>query len=314
MNQTENYRINQVTLEEHVNHITPEFPYMANLCDLHFYPGNTFPWHWHNEVEFFYMREGKLEYHLPSGSYTFTKGEGGFINANVLHMTCCEDSLPCIQIEHIFLPQLIGGEERHILMRKYIHPIIENPDFDLFRFDSSKQNHQEIINILRDAYAIYIEKHEGYELDILSKMTLLWKSFFFLTQKQCSPKKLAFHSDRIKTMMEFIAAHYHEKLTLKQIADSSYISVRECCRCFQKTLGQSPFAYLIDYRLRKACNLLSHTQLSITEIGTACGFDSSSYFGKLFREKFGCTPKEYRRQSNHCTLSIHNRKNKEPTI
>ncbi len=46
-------------------------------------------------------------------------------------------------------------------------------------------------------------------------------------------------------MMEFIASHYQEKLTLKQIADSSFISPRECSRCFQETLGQSPFSYLI---------------------------------------------------------------------
>lgn len=295
MEHDENYRINQSTLEESVNNITPEFPYVSNLCDLHFYPGNTFPWHWHNEVEFFYMREGKLEYHLPSGCYTFSKGEGGFINANVLHMTCCEDQLPCEQIEHIFLPQLIGGQERSILMRKYINPIIENPDFDLFRFDPSDQEHQVIMDILRDAYNIYMEKYEGFEFDILEKMTQLWRSFFFLTDKQRQIKKAGPHSDRIKTMMEFIATHYHEKLTLKQIADSSYISSRECCRCFHETLGQSPFTYLMDYRLRKSCDLLSHTQLSITDIGTACGFDSSSYFGKVFREKFGCSPREYRK-------------------
>ncbi len=297
MKQTQSYHINQTTLEESVKHITPEFPYMANLCDLHFCPGNTFPWHWHKEVEFFYMREGRLEYHLPSGSYTFDKGEGGFINANVPHMTRCEEKDPCVQIEHIFLPQMLGGQEHNVLMRKYINPITENPDFDLFRFDPANWEHQAIIDILRDAYDIYMEKYEGYEFDILSRMSLLWKSFFFLTEKQRQEKKTAFHSDRIKTMMEFIAAHYHEKLILKQIADSSYISVRECCRCFHETLGISPFAYLMDYRLHKSCDLLSHTSLSITEIGTACGFDSSSYFGKVFRKKFGCSPREYRRQS-----------------
>lgn len=297
MEQSKNYRINQATLEENVNHITPEFPYVANLCDLHIYPGNTFPWHWHNEVEFFYMREGKLEYHLPGGSYTFLKGEGGFINANILHMTCCEEKLACDQIEHIFLPQIIGGQKNSILMRKYINPIIGNPDLDLFRFEPTNQEHQAIIDILRDAYDIYTEKYEGYEFDILEKISQLWKLFFFLTGSQHQEKKACLHSDRIKTMMEFIADHYQEKLTLKQIADSSYISSRECCRCFHETLGQSPFTYLMDYRLRKACSLLSHTQLSITDIGTACGFDSSSYFGKVFREKFGCSPREYRRYS-----------------
>lgn len=302
MKQIKEYQINQTTLEESVEQVTPEFPYMTDLCDLHLYPGNTFPWHWHNEVEFFYMQEGQVTYHLPSGSYTFSKGEGGFINANILHMTCCEASHPCKQIEHIFLPQMLSGYEHSVIMRKYISPIIENTDFDLFRFNPSDREHQALMKILSDAYHIYKEKYEGFEFDILTKMTQLWKSFFFLTSKQRKEKKTAFHSERVKSMMEFIAAHYYEKLTLKQIADSGFVSVRECCRCFQEMLGQSPVSYLIEYRLRKACGLLTHTNLSITEIGTACGFDSSSYFSKVFREKFGSSPKEYRRQSNDTSV------------
>lgn len=297
MESPDEIRINESTLEETVT-LTPEFPYIANLCDLHVYPECTFPWHWHNEVEFFYMRRGCLEYHLPSGSYFFQEGEGGFINANILHMTRCQEQDPCIQEEHIFLPQFIGGQSQSVLMRKYINPIIENPDFDLFRLDPSRQNHKALIDLLEESYQIYFAGYDGYELDILEKMTQLWKAFYLLTREQQQTKKASSHSDRIKTMMEFIAVHYHEKLTLKQIADSSFISVRECCRCFNETLGQSPFTYLMDYRLRKACDLLAHTRLTITEIGNACGFDSSSYFGKVFREKFGYSPREYRHNLN----------------
>ena len=96
-------------------------------------------------------------------------------------------------------------------------------------------------------------------------------------------------------MMEFIASHYQEKLTLKQIADSSFISPRECNRCFQETLGQSPFSYLINYRLHKACSLLSHTSLTVTQVSAACGFSSSSYFTHIFHQTFGCTPREYKK-------------------
>lgn len=297
MKQPDKIQINQSTLEETVQHITPDFPYMANLCDLHHFPENTFPWHWHNEVEFFYMRKGRLTYVLPGGRHTFREGEGGFINANILHMTCCEPALPCIQEEHIFLPQLVGGPEHSILMRKYINPVITNPDFELFRFSPDQDEHKIIIEILKEAYDVYMEKQEGYELDILEKTARLWKYFYTLTKDRQFTKKANTHNDRIKSMMEFIAAHYDEKLTLKQIADAGFISTRECCRCFHETLGISPFAYLTDYRIRRACNLLSHTDLSITEIGIACGFESSSYFGKAFREKLDCSPKEYRKQN-----------------
>ena len=73
------------TKQERMQHITPDFPYGADLCDLHIFPGNMFPWHWHRELEVFYMRKGSLTYHLPCGAVTFSQGEGGFIHSNILH-------------------------------------------------------------------------------------------------------------------------------------------------------------------------------------------------------------------------------------
>lgn len=294
---TSNSLINISTLEEKVRHITSEFPYMADLCMLHTCPGSIFPWHWHNEVEFFYMRSGSLNYHLPHDTYTFCQGEGGFINAGILHMTSCAKGQACIQEEHIFHPSFLGGQDTSILMSRYITPIIENPNVDLVRFDSSCPAHEEIISLMKSSFDCYQEKTEGYEFDVREYMTRLWRILFSLTRELQSDKKRRPQNDRIKIMMEYVAAHYHEKLTLKQLADSAFISPRECSRCFQETLGQSPFSYLMDYRLRKACDFLIHTLLSVTEISIACGFNSSSYFGQAFHEAFGCSPREYRNQN-----------------
>lgn len=288
-------RINQETLEES-SHSAPEFPYMTDLCDLHLLPGNTFPWHWHNEVELFYIREGELNYVLPGGTHTFRKGEGGFLNANVLHMTTCREHLPCLQEEHIFLPQFIGGQDHSIFMRRYIHPIISQSGLDLLRFDPSIPSHREIIRLQRMAYDCYQQKSEYYEFDIREIMTKIWRLLYETAKAAHITGTQNPHSERIKTMMEYIAVHYPERLTLQDIAGSSYISVRECCRCFQENLGQTPFSYLTDVRLRKACSLLEHTSMSITDICISCGFNSSSYFGKIFRRAFDCTPKDYRRQ------------------
>ena len=54
--------------------------------------------------------------------------------------------------------------------------------------------------------------------------------------------------------------------------------------------------YLSRLRLEKACHMLKDTALPIMEISLLCGFDNLSYFNRLFREKKGVTPSEYRRQ------------------
>lgn len=290
-------QINQATLEETVRLATLEFPYMTDLCDLHRHPACTFPWHWHNEVELFYMREGELDYVLPSGTYTFRKGEGGFINANVLHMTRCRPLLPCLQEEHLFLPQLIGGQEHSIWMRRYIQPVITRSDLSLVRFDPAVSEHRKIIRLMKWAHARYYEKPEEYEFDIRDAMTRIWRILYRMARDSSSKEHPNPRSERIKAMMEYIAANYAQKLTLQSIAASGFVSVRECCRCFQENVGQTPLSYLTGVRLRRACSLLEHTSVSITEICAACGFNSSSYFGRVFHTAFGCSPTEYRKRS-----------------
>lgn len=289
-------RINTSTLEETLRQITPEFPYTANLCHLHTLPGHTFPWHWHNEVELFYIQKGTMDYILPDGQHTFRQGEGGFLNSGVLHMTCCPKNQVCVQEEHIFLPSFLGGQENSILTARYITPVLEHPDMELYRLDPDIPDHQEMIRLMKASLACYEAREEGYEFEVREYMGRIWRILFSHLKDFRQDKKKRPHSDRIKIMMEFMASHYHEKLTLKQIADSAFISPRECNRCFQETLGQTPFSYLTDYRLRKACSFLTHTTLSVTQVSAACGFNSSSYFAQAFHKAFGCTPREYGRQ------------------
>ena len=108
-----------------------------------------------------------------------------------------------------------------------------------------------------------------------------------------------FHDDLLRqgviTSAE-IQENYAEKLTLQEIADASAISTRECLRCFQNSIHQSPIEYLTEYRIQAAAKLLESTDLSVTEISIRTGWGSGSYFTKAFREIRGKTPNAYRKE------------------
>ncbi|MGE9271474.1 MAG: helix-turn-helix domain-containing protein [Verrucomicrobiales bacterium] len=65
-------------------------------------------------------------------------------------------------------------------------------------------------------------------------------------------------------------------------------------RSFRQHLGQTPTEWLNRERIERACLLLATTRLSVLEIALDCGFESSSYFHKCFRETMRTTPRLYR--------------------
>ena len=99
---------------------------------------------------------------------------------------------------------------------------------------------------------------------------------------------------RMRTMMQFIADNYKEKITLADIAGSASISKSEALRCFNSCVGMTPVKYLTALRLEKAAKLLLSTDDTVTRIAVECGIDNISYFIRIFTAAFGVTPKAYR--------------------
>ncbi len=82
--------------------------------------------------------------------------------------------------------------------------------------------------------------------------------------------------------------------SLEELAEIGRMSHTKLNRIFRKTYGKTVFAWLRDYRLDLAQNYLLSDRESVTEIAFLCGFSSSSHFAAQFKEKFACSPKEYR--------------------
>ena len=101
--------------------------------------------------------------------------------------------------------------------------------------------------------------------------------------------------DKIKQLMVCIHEHISQPLSVEQLARAAHISKRTCFRLFRETLHMTPVDYIRSCRLRLACRMLTESSDSITQIAGSCGLGSASYFGKVFREEYGCSPGEYRR-------------------
>jgi len=103
-------------------------------------------------------------------------------------------------------------------------------------------------------------------------------------------------------MLAFIHANYAEAVCVDAIAASANISKREAFRSFRQVLGTTPTLYLLQHRVNRAARLLMETSATVTEISSACGFSTSSYFTKVFHDLTGVSPRDFRRRSRRAYI------------
>lgn len=91
-----------------------------------------------------------------------------------------------------------------------------------------------------------------------------------------------------------IEAHDAQDLSLQEIADEMGYSEGHFCRLFKQCFRVNFSAYLNEYRIEKAKEMMRDSHLSLKEIGMACGYSDAAYFCRVFKRLTGTTPSEYR--------------------
>lgn len=291
---TQRTQIDQETRHEKAATLATDFPYRHSRYNPSTMPGRIFPWHWHDEVECFYIRQGSLVYHLQGREIVFRPGDVGFVNTGILHSTQPEGKEACILQVHIFHPALIHENLQDSIAKRYTVPLTTNKAASIMHFDVETEEAKTARGWMDVAYDAAQKEEAGWEFTIREAMTRLW----LMLLREMPPATDAQHpadSVRLMTMLQYIIDHYDEPITLEDIAASAHISKKECERCFKRQIDLLPFEHLMQYRLDTARRMLLETDRSVTDIALGCGFSGSSYFGKCFRAYYGISPSEYRK-------------------
>lgn len=283
--------INSINLNQNTN-----FPYLV----LNVVNGNSYPrnpgfrvMHWHEDIQFIYVLDGEIEVVTLEDRIALHKGEGFFINKNVVHLVNKVDA--CHYNSFIFpdyfLRFYIGGPADEI-----VGHIIGNIHIPVYHITNTSK-HQPILHVLEKLSSLEQSKSSLYPYEVLCTLTTLWLEFCRIipTAKLQTAKKNSPISNRMAIFLQYIELHYSEDLTLDMIAGSANVSKSECLRCFKASLQTTPYKYVMEYRLSKAADLLKNTDQSIEQIANAVGFAQISHFGKCFREKTGLSPSTYRK-------------------
>ncbi|RDY28595.1 AraC family transcriptional regulator [Romboutsia weinsteinii] len=98
----------------------------------------------------------------------------------------------------------------------------------------------------------------------------------------------------ISKSIEFIKENYTKNISVSDISDYLNIDRSHFFKIFKKDMMISPQDYIINYKIKQACDLLRKSSYSISEISNSVGFSSPSYFSKIFKKNMDTTPLKYK--------------------
>lgn len=275
--------------------------YHTNFSDLKI--------HTHDFIEIVYVYDGK-GYHIYNNvTYPVSKGELYIINSRTPHCfypTDKSNSEHLVVYNLCFLPEFISSINIHlpilveltdIMLYKSLYPdeIIYSPDLKL-----SGSMRTEIEQLYEKMYLEFTSKGINYvELLRLSLCELLLKIHRFYRQNHASPESavIKYRHQLIPDCIQYLRENYSKKVTIEELSNNFFLSKSYLSSLFKKATGSGVVEYLQHIRIERACELLTNTTLSITEISTQVGYTDYRFFNKSFKKITGVTAHEYRKKN-----------------
>jgi AraC-like DNA-binding protein len=107
----------------------------------------------------------------------------------------------------------------------------------------------------------------------------------------------------MQSAIRFLLAHYRNEIRLQQLLDVTGMSKPTFCRQFKKHSGKTLNEFLQQIRLDAVCHELATTDQPIIDLALGCGFSQVSFFNRVFRRAFRCSPSVFRRRGKKRSVS-----------
>jgi len=142
---------------------------------------------------------------------------------------------------------------------------------------------------------LFVEGHSSKDFFIDSMVQeLIVRMLQTEAKMQLSDTSISLNSEsRLAFIIQFIRKNLDQPLTIKDLSNRAYMSESNFHRVFKNELNISPIDFINEERIKRATNLLQNPKLKVKEVCEACGFQSLSYFIRLFKKKAQMTPKKY---------------------
>lgn len=294
------------SLREKVQYGTKKNP----ITGLHFETGEGTAYpdyffverHWHHYIEILYIVRGSFRFEINLQNYTLHEGDICILNTGDLHQIT-GDSSETVHDVVLFDPCILAFSYGDEYQEECIQPLMEQMLMLPSVYYKGSRSNEFIISKVQELMQTATERKTGWYLRskilILDIISQIYQAGLMLPTESVQSYGERQKIQHYKSVISYMEENYNRHITLQNLADTIPCNSQYLCRFFKDIAGVSPIQYLINLRLNRACYLLEHTTKSILEVALDCGFENVSYFIRKFKEIRGCTPKEYRKLTDH---------------
>ena len=274
---------------------------MVNICVLNAGYAQVSQ-HWEGKglsspfARLYYVKEGEGTICTPETKLTMKPGNMYLVPSFMPHSMMCQSGLG---FYYLFVYERYGTQSDIFDLYSFPYEVEANQAIDLL-FENYCNYYPELTLPYASAEDFYA--HPSYreyairyaQMDRAQKMQLqgfVWiVASFFMAKAQ----KIEEMDERLLKVIDYVKENVGKVIEIETLANMVCLTKSHLERLFREKLGTSPLQYILRTKIQCAQRLLMTTNYSIQVIAHEVGFDDPSYFIRVFRQKIGFTPQDYR--------------------
>lgn len=261
--------------------------YGENIDNLHF----------HNLLEIGYCHYGAGALVLEDEHYRFGPGMVSCIPANFLHVTKSDTDVPAFW-EFLYIDPEVSLQEVGKRSAREIKELLECMNRNAF-FIEAERNPM-LVTLIRAIFEQMQQKSEYYQECVKGLVHAL---LFEIARYNGRRGKIAGGRSNVlqlENAIAYVEEHYAEAFRIADLANVCHMSETHFRRIFQQKMNMTPSEYVNFVRVKKACELIDKTDISMERVAEQVGFVTPSTFNRNFRRIIGTSPYQWKkRPDNH---------------
>jgi AraC-like DNA-binding protein len=247
--------------------------------------------HFHLWWEILYIVSGERTFFYAGRTLHITAGTILCIAPGVLHRALNPPGEDCC-LYYVFFDQGEDTERKDSFLFNQLLPVLESCD-PCIGLLPDIQNF--ITGLFRRLGNELLQQQDGYKL---MSWSLLQEIMVTVSRQHAvlgtAVQPVSEMNRHVVAIIDYLNAHYREEISLSSVSSVFGLSEGYVSRTFKSATHFSFVEYVNSLRITKCCNLLSTTNLAVSDIASSCGFGSLTQFGRCFRLFTGKSPREYR--------------------